>query len=299
MPSLSHCWKPSRPGAGCGMSPPHCPIIQRTSTCSSSGSYCRSIFCCTSRLSPYDGPRLAMPTAGGSAGHREPPCQPRLTPRPQCRSPLGTQGDTGTSWRCGSARAGRRGRILPGQARWMSGTEPYHPCQALPGCCPPLPASCSDPSRGWGARSMHLGDPPVPPTPAKRNPRGAAAPCPPKGPPPAARASSSQRLGPAEAWTWQELAAGRSLFAKLAPFVRDGCQIRDRPGSPTPPRERRPSPQPDAVPSSRPAELRLQLHGAWAMASSCPPRPTPPALGLRPHPGRATGARWSPTGGCR
>lgn len=149
VPSLSHCWKPSLPGAGCATalppSLPHCARIQRTSTCSSSGSYCRSIFCCTSRLSPYDGPRFAMLTAGGSAG---------MGPH-QClwwhwSTQHGTEGALRTQRGRAPSCLDVRHRALspmPGAAQALPSSCPAGWEQAL-GLCPP---KGNHPQAGWAA----------------------------------------------------------------------------------------------------------------------------------------------------
>lgn len=228
MPSFSHCWKLSLPGAGCATSPPHCARIHRTRTCSSSGSYCRSIFCCTSRLRPYDGPRFAMLTAEGSAeigplsaalvapGH---PAWDRCGPVPAAWwSPSGTAVDS----RHGSCSpAVWQSPILPSQAAWTSGMEPYRLCQALPGLCPALPASCPATQEQVLGLRPPKGDGAIWPW------AGWAAPWPLSagvGPPPP-RASVSPRLGPTKRTrTWQALAAGRSLFAKLTRLLGLGAR---------------------------------------------------------------------------
>lgn len=193
MPSFSHCWKPSLPGAGCATalppSPPHCARIQRTSTCSSSGSYCRSIFCCTSRLSPYDGPRFAMLTAGGSAG----------------------MGPHQWLWWHWSTQHSTEGG--PVTSAWQSPILPGRPARSLithARLCP-LPAQLAG-SRCWvcahptvpGQGGQHC-DPSVPDWTPLEHPHPSAQPC-------------------CRARAWQAPGAGQSLFADLAHLLGPGAR---------------------------------------------------------------------------
>lgn len=130
-----------------------------------------------------------------------PCCDLRRSDPPLSRS--GSTRASGTGWMAssplGTTSDGKRGSCSPAEPHpaWTSGTEPYHPCQALPGLCPAgfLPSTRAVPTRGQRGNS------------AAPQPLGARV-------GPAARASPSPPLSPAEdARTWQALAAGRSLFA--------------------------------------------------------------------------------------
>lgn len=233
VPSFSHCWKPSLPGAGCVTSPPHCARIHRTRICSSSGSYCRSIFCCTSRLRPYDGPRFAMLTAEVSAEIRPPLSAAPVAPGNPARDGhgpvptawwLGTAGDSRHS---GCSPAAWQSPILPSQAAWTSGTAPYHQCQALSRLCPALPASCTAGQKWAPSPCPPEGDRAMWPWAGWAAPwplRAGAGSCALSIPVPAAQ--------PRQART--DLAGARcrsKLVCKAHPFARAGCQIRDRLGN--------------------------------------------------------------------